>query len=741
MKRPALSLNPSAIGGFFVHHGEKLGFGLIGLGALLLTWWGIDAVRSESVRSDRTPKAVSDLAEKATANIEQVRRVPAERMPARKPLAPVVNPWRPEQVTIADAPPPRAFLDRPLFAELTKRTKPDVFPIEDLRAVAGIAVVPDLQAAMQRPEIAPRQPDLPPAPEDEPRRRPGRGRDRGRERAGEGEGGLFGFEGGLAAEMTEPAGAEQQQPGKITPFVVVTGLIPAARQQREYERRFASAGYQDPRRDQPRWAVYLVERATVIPGGKLRWERMEIKDVEQGDPGGRVGMAPMPGQPGADGGPALEAETLPQGFFLQPEETEIGYAAALPQRIDEPWGAASVHPWFIPRLEEFLEPANADEEAGEAAKLALADLLADAASRAGSEFRIDSVTLEAGPEGQRDVGLYKFAVRSGDTAIAIETIGLSRKPVFAVSGEWAQRLAIDGTSAEPRLSNLRVRIDMLGKTPVVRILEMQLLDAEGTVTDSREDPNPEPVEGAEGLAGGAMPEGPGMGGRAMSLADNRMFRFVDTTVQPGETYRYRVKFALRNPNVRLAPRHLADVGDAKDEFLVSALSNETEAVTIPDPVRLAARTIDRDTARKMKLKGDAVEVMVLGPSDKNGNFSLRSTITDLGGLANVDMGLNRAGDTRFFGESIVTDRVLVDALGSWSDRAEIRSSEPPEPLEMLFLKPDESFELVTAADSERQIRRYGGTLFKPGTKLPDDGRPERTDRRDREPAFPPRGFP
>jgi hypothetical protein len=53
---------------------------------------------------------------------------------------------------------------------------------------------------------------------------------------------------------------------------------------------------------------------------------------------------------------------------------------------------------------------------------------------------------------------------------------------------------------------------------------------------------------------------------------------------------------------------------------------------------------------------------------------------------------------------------------------------------MLFLRPDGSFAAVSAADGERQIKRYGPTLFKPGTQLPDDGRPDRKDKDRDEPG-------
>lgn len=724
MKKPSVALNPAAIGQFFLAHGEKLGLAVVGGFSLLLLWWGLDAVRSQAVDQARSPQALSELARAAESNIDAVQRVPAERLPRRQPLAPTLDPWRPQQVKIADPPESRSLFSRPLVAEMTKRTKPDVFPIEDLRAVAGVAVLPDPNAGMMADEFAPRRLE-PEPPAEDPRRRPGRGRPRERDREGAGEGGLYG-EGGLGEDPQAQAAAAALPKGVITPFVIVTGLIPAARQQAEYETRFASAGFQDPERDRPRWAVYLVERALVVPGGGLNWKKMEVKNVERADAGGRIGMAEMPVRPGDPVPTPLEAERLPQAFFLQPDETEIGYAAQLPERIDEPWGATAMHPWFEPRLQKFLEnPELAGGEMQPAATVALGELLANARGRAGEELRLEGVVLEASPERQREVGLSAFAVRSADGAAkaAIGTIGLSRDPVFAISEEWASRLAIDGTTTGELPCNLRVRIDSVGRTPVARILVMELRDEAGAVADTLTEPQPEPIEGGEGFGGMAGPaRGDGGFGPQGIRAENRLFRFVDTAVKPGEVYRYRVRFAVRNPNFDLAPRHLADPGTSKDAFLVSEYSNETPPVRVPSGSLLLARTIDKDTARKMRIKADALEVMVLAPSEKTGNLALRSTVTDLGGLVNVDPALNKAGDTRFFGEKAVTDEVLVDARGPQADRADIRSSDPPEPLEMLLLRPDGSFESVTAADSEAKIKRYGSTFFKPGTRLPDDGR-------------------
>jgi len=277
----------------------------------------------------------------------------------------------------------------------------------------------------------------------------------------------------------------------------------------------------------------------------------------------------------------------------------------------------------------------------------------------------------------------------------------------------------------------------VGKTPVARMLEIELLDADGGLTATRTETDPRPVQATDemGFAAGPMPLG-GEAGIAGPRAENRLFRFVDTAVERGAVYRYRVRFALRNPNVRLAPQHVADVAVTQGEFLVSAYSNETTPVGVPDPVRLLARTMPRDAARRLKVKGDTVEVIVLGKSNETGNFAIRSVVTGPGGLADVDPGLNRAGDVRFYGEPLATGRMLLDVRGQQEERADSRSPLPAEPLEMLFLKPDGSFEIAAAADSERLIKKYRSSLFKPSEDVPDDGKPDPRGR-----DAPGRGFP
>jgi len=738
-------INMAGIGSGLLNHGEKIAYALLAVFAVLLIWWGVGA---ESVGPTRQPEELEKLARAAGENIVRVENVPADRLPERRPMAPRVEPWRPQQVKIAAAPPTPALFDRPLFAELTKRSRPEVFPIEGLRAVAGVAVLPDPAAAvgggmLQPPAMI--RPPLPPEPEaGRPERGPGR-RPRGRPGDRGNDETLFGGFGPLGPEPEMALASEQpQEPGTVTPFVVVTGLIPAARQIAEYENRFGSASFRDPERDYPRWAVYLVERARVVAGAAAAWERLEITNVERTEPGdmGRVPMVPGPGGGGLDGeaGPPLAEELVPPSFLLQPQEAEVGYAAAAPQRIDRPWGTTLVHPWFIPKLEDYLDQSpDDDEDLPPPETVSLADLVANPDGFVGQRLRIEGVVVEAEPRRQQEIKLYRIGIRSddGSTRIVAEPIGRGKKPVAAISESFGRDLSISGVSAEDQSAHVVARVDRMGRTPVIRILEIELRADDDSVARSLVDPAPEPI-GDGDLGGMAGEGGPMMGlNPDMPLSEMRLFRFVDTAVKPGETYQYRVRFALRNPNVRLAPRYLSDPAAAKGEFLLSDYSQPTPPVRVPEPTMLAARTIPKDVARKMKLRGDAVEVMVLGPSEESGNLALRSVVTEPGGLANVDMELNSPGNTRFYGERVTTDRVLLDVHGPQDDRADLRTRTPPPPLEMLFLRSDGSFEFVSAADMEPQVEQYASTLFKPGTKEPDDGKPDRRDgNRDRD--LPPR---
>ena len=100
-------------------------------------------------------------------------------------------------------------------------------------------------------------------------------------------------------------------------------------------------------------------------------------------------------------------------------------------------------------------------------------------------------------------------------------------------------------------------------------------------------------------------------GNEMMMGDNqmfmqpapveyRLFRFIDTDVEPGKTYRYRVRVSLWNPNIKLHPQHLASEDVATPTKLASEPSEPSEAVRVPQQSLLLARTLDRADARKVR---------------------------------------------------------------------------------------------------------------------------------------------
>jgi hypothetical protein len=122
-----------------------------------------------------------------------------------------------------------------------------------------------------------------------------------------------------------------------------------------------------------------------------------------------------------------------------------------------------------------------------------------------------------------------------------------------------------------------------------------------------------------------------------------------------------------------------------------------------------------------------VEVLVLAEDPASQSYTLRSLVTELGGLANIDKRLNRPAETRVRGADIDTNSVLVDMRGRQEDRFEARTAKPtppPEPLEMLFLREDGSFDIASAADSQLLVDRYIGTLPMMQEQKPDRDEPQ-----------------
>jgi hypothetical protein len=191
----------------------------------------------------------------------------------------------------------------------------------------------------------------------------------------------------------------------------------------------------------------------------------------------------------------------------------------------------------------------------------------------------------------------------------------------------------------------------------------------------------------------------------------RLFRFIDLDVKPGRTYRYRVKIVCWNPNLNVPSRHLVDASLATKPILESPESAATSPVVVPDGARLLVQPITKQLMKK--IKPGMVAVQILGEKPNAGSLALRVLIMEPGGLANVEPLQNRRGEVRSLGDAIATNRMLLDVRGRLDDRTETRAGKPtppPEPLEMIFLRPDGTFDVASSADSQLDIDRYRSTL-------------------------------
>jgi len=595
VKAPRIAFNKDALLTFLLQHGEKMIAAVVGLAACALALNGVSALRSMRPTAEQQPEAIIADAAVTAEHIEAVKIAPDDELTSEKGLAATVAQWLAPKV---EPPPAIVLLDKPLFAELARRSSPDILPIEELRAVAGVAVlamkpkaVGDRQAPEKPLNLDAAQAEKPAKP---PRGVRGRPMPPGPQ---------------IPQDMgMMPPGPEQALPqGKIIPYVLVTGLIPIEKQQEEYARRFDTASFRDATLDTPSWNGYQIEKTEVLPGTAEKWTPVDMKAVARRYSADWSGLFPEP---------FLPRLLLPvEQERRDPAVSPIPFCSPLPQLADGSWGLNALHPWFV----AFLERSAAEQKA---------KLLADQ-----------------------------------ETAAANTTVFGGAGPSF------------DGGSPP-------------GFPPGF---------PPGPGMDSMTAP---------GMQG--MP--PGMDGQVADVPEYRLFRFVDLAVVPGRSYRYRVKSVCWNPNFNVPSRHLVETSVAKQLTVESPVSTATAPVAVPDGTRLLVQP-----TKKQDLKGRAgmIPVMILGEKPNAGAWGLRSLWIEAGGIVNVDPLQNKRGNPRSRGDAIVTDRVLLDVRGILEDRAETKPGKPtppPEPLEMIFLRPDGTCEVASSAESQPDLDRYRSTL-------------------------------
>jgi hypothetical protein len=592
MKAPRIAFSKDAVLSFLLLHGEKVVAAMVGLAACGLAWGGIGALRSMRPKPEQLPQAIVADAATTQEHIEAVKIAPDDELTSEKGLADTVAQWLSPKIAPV---PSQSMFDKPLFGELARRSSPDIFPIEDLRAFAGVAVVALKPKPVGDRPVPDRPLNLDANNAAKPAKPP----------RGGGRGGpmqpvqpMQPPDMGMMPPQSDPNASQ----GKIVPYVLVTGLIPIAKQQEEYDRRFSTASLRDAMLDTASWSNYRLEKTEILPGTAEKWTPVDMKIVARRYAGDWAGIQPEPLLPQL----LLPAEVERR----DPVQSPLPFCIPMPQLADGSWGFNALHPWFI----DFLQRDAA-------ARKAQAEAEAEKAAANTNVFGGATGTLPPGGFGP---------------------------------------MGPDGSGMTP---------DMM----------------------------PGMVPGADGQGF----QGP----------EYRLFRFIDFSVVPGRTYRYRVKTVCWNPNLNMPSRHLIDAAVAKQPTLESPDSNATSPVVVPDGTRMLVQPQKKQELKR--LRPGTVATMILGEKPNGGSFALRSLLIEAGGIANVDPSQNKRGDPRSRGDAIVTDRVLLDVRGRLEDRTETRTAKltpPPEPLEMIFLRPDGTFEIATSADSQNDIDRYQFTL-------------------------------
>jgi hypothetical protein len=480
---------------------------------------------------------------------------------------------------------------------------------------------------------------------------------------------------GMAARMGGMGQITPVLPGKIVPYCLVTALVPATAQQESYRRAFAGSGL-PTQADFPQWSDYRVERAEIEPnspaGAELKWTRIDLQKVQKS----------------AEDWTGVQPEILPPDLQLDPSQLmpmddnspqAMPYILPLPTLAGDPCGVESLHPWVVEQLRKRqVEMENFEARQKEEMEQSMKPNILGGGGQGGPGMGGSPAGMPGRPGGM-------MPPMGGP-------MGASRSMMPPMGGPMGASRSMMPPMGGP-----------MGPRPGMGMSD----SGEGSSEGARMPPGMNP-----GMMSGMMMGGGAMNGVAgdelMALPEYRMFRFVDTTVEPGKTYRYRIRISVRNPNYGLPAQYLAEADLAKPAILAAKWTDPSASAHIPEKTGLLVRTFRKGESKKPKT---GYELLVLMENPEGGNYMLRSLAAELGAIANFDKKQAKGPEAKT-AETITTNSMLVDARGRQEedDAKKGAASGPTEPLELLFLREDGSFTLASAAESQKMVDRYVETL-------------------------------
>jgi len=219
------------------------------------------------------------------------------------------------------------------------------------------------------------------------------------------------------------------------------------------------------------------------------------------------------------------------------------------------------------------------------------------------------------------------------------------------------------------------------------------------------------------------------GERMMIGQDYCLFRFIDTSVEPGRLYRYRVTLRAWNPNWGLSKKFLESPEAADEQFVQSATSDpfpslDAMPVQVPADNPLLVRLLLRDEKKTYGLGVSDQELLVLDSNEDSGNFELHSIESKPGEIVGSRKGarkIKQFNNQRISvpPHNVDSDQTLLAVVGQQTIDGKKRPGRgflPPEPLEILITDSAGNLDVIAADACEETVREYLPTL--PGFQPP-----------------------
>jgi hypothetical protein len=222
-----------------------------------------------------------------------------------------------------------------------------------------------------------------------------------------------------------------------------------------------------------------------------------------------------------------------------------------------------------------------------------------------------------------------------------------------------------------------------------------------------------PAGGRFGGAAGFGAPAPAMTPDNTVVVDNKLFRFIDLTAEPGKTYRYRIQLVVNNPNFGLLPDCLQDANTAKAATLSSDWA-VTGPVAIPRDWHLLADSVAVIGRNEPKAKLSVLAIVKAKPATEGVSTPLTSDVplealkdlfgptelVPMGGIVDLhDLTFADIADVPEGGLKRKVEKVNIDT--EQTTLLDLRNDDPlgtnprsKGPTEMLFM--DASGRLITA---------------------------------------------